>query len=39
MTPEEKLGILGASAKHDISCCGGSQRQVSGVPGLYYASG
>ncbi|MCX5751885.1 MAG: radical SAM protein [Candidatus Saganbacteria bacterium] len=39
MTPEEKLEILGASAKYDISCCGGSQRQVPRVPGVYYASG
>jgi predicted DNA-binding helix-hairpin-helix protein len=39
MTPEEKLEILGASAKYDVSCCGGSQRQVPRIPGLYYASG
>lgn len=39
MTPEEKLKILGASAKYDVSCCGGSQRQARNVPGLYYASG
>ena len=39
MTPEEKLEILGDSAKYDISCCGGSQRRASAVPGIYYASG
>ncbi|OGC23915.1 putative DNA modification/repair radical SAM protein [candidate division WOR-1 bacterium RIFOXYB2_FULL_42_35] len=39
MTPEEKLQILGDSAKYDVSCCGGSQRQVGNIPGLYYASG
>ena len=38
MTPEEKLKILGASAKHDISCCGG-RKEVPKFPGLYYASG
>lgn len=39
MTPEEKLKILGASAKYDVSCCGGSQREVHNIPGIYYASG
>ncbi|NQT30283.1 MAG: radical SAM protein [Candidatus Saganbacteria bacterium] len=39
MTPEEKLKILGTSAKYDISCCGGSYRQAGMVPGIYYASG
>ncbi|MFC1540775.1 radical SAM protein [Candidatus Margulisiibacteriota bacterium] len=39
MTPEEKLEILGESAKYDISCCGGSQRRAGKVPGIYYASG
>ena len=39
MTPEEKLQILGDSAKYDISCCGGSQREAYNIPGIYYASG
>ena len=39
MTPEEKLKILGSTARYDVSCCGGSQREVGHVPGIYYASG
>ena len=39
MTPEEKLKILGSASRYDVSCCGGSQRPVGHVPGIYYASG
>ncbi len=39
MTPEAKLKILGSSSRYDGSCCGGSQREVGHVPGIYYASG